>query len=102
MRAFRKIVLFENHSWRPKADPDDEDVASLVAARVDSAAPRLRRSFSTSLLRGEALQRRADDGCGWLSESAQRWRSEKNWRGLCLIVGRTVPSSAWWPTKAAE
>jgi hypothetical protein len=54
--------------------------------------PREHRSDSLSA----AFRNLDRDACRWLSESAQRWRSEKSWRGLCLNVGRTMPSSAWW------
>src|SRR6202051_912677 len=38
--------------------------------------------------------------CGWLSESAQRWRSEKSWHDACCGGSRSLPSNAWWLTKA--
>ena len=38
--------------------------------------------------------------CGWLSESAQRWRSEKSWHGLCVHLSCSLQSNAWWQTMA--
>ena len=39
-------------------------------------------------------------GCGWLSESAQRWRSEKSWHGPCVHLSCSLQSNAWWQTMA--
>ena len=38
--------------------------------------------------------------CGWLSKSAQRWRSEKSWHGPCVHLSRSLQSNAWWQMMA--
>jgi hypothetical protein len=47
------------------------------------------------------IRRRPND-CGWLSESAERWRSENNWHGSCVSFSRASPSNPWWRTTAGQ
>jgi hypothetical protein len=38
--------------------------------------------------------------CEWWSKSIQNMATRKNWHGICVGFSRSLPSNAWWQTKA--
>ena len=38
--------------------------------------------------------------CEWRSKSIQNMATRKNWHGICVGFSRSLPSNAWWQTKA--
>ena len=80
----------------------EEDRNKLIAlARDGSAASRMTRRANALVLLDNGWSCREVAKCGWLSESAQRWRSEKSWHGPCvssqplLAVERLVANDGW-------
>ena len=75
-----------------------------LARKVWSDSPEIQSTFC-EMVRSKMLsflvdEHRALCTCGWLSESAQRWRSEKSWHGPCVHLSRSLQSNAWWQTMA--